>query len=58
VLATRRVKWENERAPSALCERRQKECELEMSMRGRPSEGSVSDIKDREQLACQEELKK
>jgi hypothetical protein len=58
VLATRRVKRENERAPSAWCERRQKECKLETSTRSRPSEGSVSDIKDQEQSACQEELKK
>jgi hypothetical protein len=58
VLATRRLRWENERAPSASHEQRKKECELEMPTCGRQSEGSVLDIKDREQSACQEELKK
>ncbi len=58
VLATRRVRWVNEPLSATSCERKQEECELEMSMHSRPSGGSVTDTRDRGQPACYEEPKK
>jgi hypothetical protein len=58
VLETRRVRWVNEPASVASCKQGQGECELEMSMRGRPSGGSISGTRDRGQSACYEEPKK
>jgi hypothetical protein len=58
VLASRRVHWVNRPTSAAACERERGECELEMLTRGRPTEGSVSDTRDRRQPACYEEPKK
>ncbi len=58
VLASRRVHWVNRLTLVATCEQERGECELEMSTRGRLTEGSVSDMRDRKQPVCYEEPKK
>jgi hypothetical protein len=58
VSATRRVHWMNGPTLATTYGRKHGECELEMSTRGRPSGGSVTDTRDRGQPACHEDLKK
>jgi hypothetical protein len=56
--AGRQIRWMHGPEMATVCEQNRGGCGLEMSTRGRPAEGSVSDTRSRGQPACHEDTKK